>query len=815
MLAAAREVLVTRPRLWVAAGLCALLAALPGAAAATFGAAGGVAFLLTGDAGLALRIWEHGPGLSPAILGAAGICFVAGFVVWARLYAIAVYLSRPGEAPGWDDARGATRRSWWTVLWMHVQTFAVLVVVAVAVSLLLALAGPAAFGTLILLGAVAFAIFRTIVRILLSVALRAVVFDGVPALLAWRSGARFVKARRHDVAVTWVGLVAIGVSLWIGGRLITPVLQETAFDYDATSGYELARQVVQLLVALPLETALLGLGVAAWTALYDGATIEPRGRARAERRAGGEAEPWVRKALAAGVVLALVGNGGPTLIADAHDRALDEREDDVARADVKPEDVADASPAGPPPGRGSGTVYVVEAVLEDDELEWTTTIDYVNRTGDTLDDVGVNVYTAAYARPLRDIPFARDLVASDFNGEFQARARSGEISRFEVTAQGRETDADLDGTSVVVDLPRPLEPLARTRLEIAMTMELPRFPERFGRWRDLTLLGNWIPHVAVRRDGEWLLPRFGSVGDPFVSETADYQVRLTVDENEGVVGSGSLLSVEDAGGGARQWRFAAPDLRDAAFVVGPFLRGLEADAGGTVVRSWYPAGRGLEGAANLEAAVSAVEYYTDTYGRLPWPEVEVVETEGRLGGMEYPGVVFVSSASEPFSGLPLLPDLVSYAGFEEARSRYVVAHELAHQWWYASVGSDQVEEPWLDEALAEASTRMWLEGEDGGERTWLMTNLSGAAEPSREAVRAGIGDFASNEDYVDAIYHSGAEVLVELRRAVGQDTYDEIMRAWHLRNGLGTGTIDELARVVVDVAGDGGRAFVERWLAPQ
>lgn len=811
MLAAAREVLVTRSRLWLVAAVCALLAALPVAALGTIGAAGGVAFLLTGDLGLAWRIWEQTPGLSMAVLAGAGVALVLGFVLWVRLYALAVYMSRPGGAATMAEARAGTRRSWWTLLLMHVQALAFLAAVAVVVSVAVSLAGPAAFGTLILLAAVVFAIFRTVFRIVLSVAQRAVVFDGLSALPAWRSGARFVKARRHDVAVAWVSLVAIGVSLWIGGRLVTPVLQDTAFDYPATSGYEAARQAVQVLVALPIEAALLALGIAVWTALYDGAVDDPRARAAAAQQQAGP-EPWVLKALAVALAVAVVGNGGATLIANAGDRALGAEEDEVAQRDFKPEEIKHPSPSGLPIGVPIRSVYTVEAVLEDDELDWTTTIDYVNWTDETLDDLGLNVFAAAYERPLRDLPFARDLIASDFNGEFQALAREGDLTRFDVELDGRPVDVELDGTSVVVDLPRPLPPHGEARLEIAMRMELPRYPERFGRWRDLTLLGNWIPHVGVRRDGEWLLPHFGSVGDPFVSETADYQLWLTVDENLGVVGTGSLLAVEDVAGGARQWRFAAPELRDAAFVVGPFLRGLEAEAGGIVVRSWYPAGHGVEGKANLDAAVSAVRYYSERYGELPWPEVEVVATEGRLGGMEYPGMVFVSTASEAFSGLPLIPDLVSYSGFEEASARYVVGHEIAHQWWFASVGSDQVAEPWLDEALAEASTRMWLEHEDGDERTWLMTNLTGDPEPSRGAVRAAITDFRSNQDYTDTVYLDGSEVLMELRRTLGQKRYDAILRQWHLSNTLSSGTIDEFARTVVDVAGDEGRAFVERWL---
>lgn len=807
MLAAARNVLVSRPGLWLAAAACTLLAAIPQALVVTLGAAGGVAFLLTGDAGLALAVWEETPGLSSGLLAAGAALLVAGFLVWVRLYAIAILMSRPGEATRWTEARTSTRGAWRRVAWMHLQSYAALLLVAAVVAVTAASAGPASFGTLILLGALVFAVIRTVVRIVLSVALRAAVLDGLPSLMAWRTGARFVRAARHEVAITWVGLVAIGVSVWIGGRLITPALQDTAYDYPSTSAYELARQGAQLLVSVPLETALLAFGIAAWTALYDGAE-DPRLQARAAR---GEKQddPWVRRALAAGVVIALVGNGLPTLV-DARFRAeADRAEARVAARDLEPEDVAGAAPARPP---GDRTSYDVTATLAGDELRWTTAIDYLNDTRETLRDVGIHVYANAYTRPLEEIPFAEDLIDSDFNGEFQALAEPGETTRFAASVAGRPVVAEPDGTSLVVDLPRPLAPGQRAAIEVEIAMDLPSYSERFGVWNDLTLLGNWIPVVARRDEGRWRLDRFGSIGDPFFSAVADYDVSIAADENVSVVGTGTLTSVSPGGGGTRVWEFEAPAVRDAAYAAGAFLRGLEEEApGGTTVRSWYPAGAGRRGEANLEAAASAVGHFTRRYGELPWPEVDVVETGGRLGGMEYPGTVFVSTGSESFAGLPLLPELVAYSGFEEARARYVVGHEVAHQWWYAAVGNDQVREPWLDEAFAEASTRLWLEEEEDGERSWLMTNLTPDARATAASVRAGIGDFESNEGYTEAIYLQGSEVLMELRRAVGKDAYDAIMRAWYAGNALGIGTIAGFAETVRHVAGGRGERFVEAW----
>jgi hypothetical protein len=802
MLPAARNVLVTRPALWAAAAVCTLLVAIPQALLATAGAAGAVAFLLTGDAGLALEIWERAPGSSPAAAAAGAVALAGGFVLWARLYAVAIALSRTEASVGWREAALATRGRWRRVALMHLHVYLTLAAAALLLGLAAAVAGPSAFGTLVLLAAGAFLLARTLLRIVLSIALRAVVLEDAGVMAAWRGAAGFVREKRHDVAVAWVGLVAIGVSIWIAGRLITPVLQDTAYDYPATSGYEAGRQLAQLVVSLPIETALFAFGVAVWTAVYEGVQARPP-----ERSGRREPEPWIRKALVAGLVVALLANGLATVVDDAYTRARAGAAARVAELDVKPEEVAEAAATGVP---GSPrTRYRVEATLEGEDLSWVTTIDFLNDTGDPLTDVGLNVYANAYTRALRDVPFARDLATSDFNGEFAALAAPGSIEELEVAVEGRTVDARLRDTALLVELGRPLAPGRRTAVRVTMRMQLPRFPERFGRWRDLTLLGNWIPSVAFREAGSWRLDEFGSIGDPFFAEVADYDVTIAVDDNTSVVGTGTLVSVQDAAPGLREWHFDAPAVRDAAFVAGPFLRGLEADAGGTVVRSWYPAGAGLDGRANLDAAASAVAYYTEAYGALPWPEVDVVATEGRLGGMEYPGVVFVSSASEPFAGLPLLPDLVSYSGFEAARSEYVVGHELAHQWWFASVGSDQIHEPWLDEAMAEASTRLWLGRDDDGTRAWLMTNLRADADPSRAAVHSGIADFRSNEDYTEEVYLSGSEVLLELRRVVGAATYDDILRTWHERHHLGVGTIAAFAGTVRTVAGERAAAFLE------
>jgi len=54
----------------------------------------------------------------------------------------------------------------------------------------------------------------------------------------------------------------------------------------------------------------------------------------------------------------------------------------------------------------------------------------------------------------------------------------------------------------------------------------------------------------------------------------------------------------------------------------------------------------------------------------------------------------------------------------------VVAHEVGHQWFYNVVGSDQINEPWLDEAVDQYVTGLYFldaygkSGYDGYRSTW-------------------------------------------------------------------------------------------------
>ncbi|MGH2787501.1 MAG: M1 family metallopeptidase [Actinomycetota bacterium] len=801
------RLLKTRRSLWVPAAGCALLAAVPGSLIAIFFALPVMVLVLRGDPVLALEL-APGPFDRPAVAVTGAVAMLAvGLAVWSRLYAAAVWASDDRNDPGVLRAFRASRRKWLRVFALYSFVYCVLIAAAAAVAVLIAATADAS--AVLTLGFVAGSILligRVILRVALTLAVRSVVLEGTSPKQSWSKALSVLRHRRREAVAVWVSLVAAGAAVWIGGRLIAPILQDTALDFPSGSGYVAYREIAQLALAVPLEAFLLTLSLGVWTAVY----LEREERSRAPvagARGKRSTDPWVLRALALLVALTVVANGVPTLIEDRLNDRVARQEVAIRAEEIDATDALRTTSAGDRAGR---TSYTVDATLVDDRLRWTTDIVYKNETGEVLEDLGINIYPAAYTRDVEDISLAAELARTDVSGAFRSAVRPGTLSVQAVSVDGTLSRFARDETELVIDLPRAIPEGGRVRVEIVLTARLPMFPERFGRWDGTTMLGNWIPAVAVRHSGSWRQDGFPKVGDPFVSEAASYRVSIEADESLSVVGSGVLESVEQSNPDTRIWRFAAAGARDAAFVAAPFLHGLEGRTGSLVVRSWYPAHRALDGRQQLEVAISAATDYQRRFGPLPFDEIDVVATPGFLGGMEYPGVVFISDPATSLAGVPLLPDMYRHAGLEEAGQRYTIGHEVAHQWWYASVGNDQVREPWLDEAFAEVSTRLWLRSVEDDDRVWQMTYLESGAAP-RRVVGRGVDTFRSNDEYSDAIYLAGAEVLFDLRRTVGAETFDRILALWHERAQLRIATIDEFIATVEEVAGEEGADLISRY----
>jgi aminopeptidase N len=115
-------------------------------------------------------------------------------------------------------------------------------------------------------------------------------------------------------------------------------------------------------------------------------------------------------------------------------------------------------------------------------------------------------------------------------------------------------------------------------------------------------------------------------------------------------------------------------------------------------------------------------------------------------GMEYDGLIFLS-------------DRAMAASYGAQQRSQLVAHEIAHQWWYALVGNDQAAEPWLDEGLASWSADLYLRSQG---------QVGASVGKSSQQLAWPLTAFSSREQYMAAVYSGGEWFWYQVEKKAGQ-----------------------------------------------
>jgi peptidase M1-like protein len=183
--------------------------------------------------------------------------------------------------------------------------------------------------------------------------------------------------------------------------------------------------------------------------------------------------------------------------------------------------------------------------------------------------------------------------------------------------------------------------------------------------------------------------------------------------------------------------------RDFAFSASPNYKSVLGSAAGVTVRVYYTTG---DGPSALKHGMSALAKFESVFGAYQWPRFVVAQTGRKGSGNEYPGIVFLGSA--------VMAD------------RETVAHETAHQWWYAMAGNDQIAEPWLDEGISEFAASYFYGGFDAYSSS-KPVNSSVYAFPNLPAP-------TTSDDpgsYTQTIYYKSAAFLNGLRSRMGNTAF--------------------------------------------
>jgi aminopeptidase N len=201
--------------------------------------------------------------------------------------------------------------------------------------------------------------------------------------------------------------------------------------------------------------------------------------------------------------------------------------------------------------------------------------------------------------------------------------------------------------------------------------------------------------------------------------------------------------------------------------------------------------------------MAALRSFERQFGPYPYRQLNMASMPTAAGGIEYPGLAAVASR------LYRSPTEVLY--FES-----VAVHEVAHQWWYNVVGNDQINHPWLDEALSQYSIYLYVldtYGKDDGRGfVDVVKNLRWGSIGFRgKPIGLPAGAY-SGVEYGAIIYGRGPLFFLALRERLGEAKMATFLRRYYTENSWRIATPAEFRKLAEEMAGQDLGDLFKQWV---
>lgn len=429
----------------------------------------------------------------------------------------------------------------------------------------------------------------------------------------------------------------------------------------------------------------------------------------------------------------------------------------------------------------------VQVDVKNNEAALTQQLHHTNHSGYDQTELYFHIYPNAF-QDQHKAPALLGMHQSYPNG-----FSPGHLKVESLKVNGKETAFEIiSETASVVKLPlqEPLRKGQSITLDFSCALKLPETIERFGHFGGFLNFAHFYPILAVFDDSGWNIDPYHSMGDPFYSDIADYDVSVTIDKTYEVASSGKLLDAVESDA-LKTYHYKGTNIRSFCFVAYDGWKKVSTMVGPTELISYVKDPATAQ--PFIDAAASMLKALNTYVGTYPYPTLSFVESE-YISGMEWPTLVIIPT------GAMHTPSAKGWA--LEASS-----HEVAHQYFYGLVGNDQVDEAWLDEGFATYLNYVWhpsygaFNEEQNDLAMQRVIDASSFYKAYEGMLVKPVDRFTARSDQYWNVYNGGALFLNKLRVHLGDDVFDRGMRTYFERYKYKLADTDEFFAVMEEVSG--------------
>jgi hypothetical protein len=388
------------------------------------------------------------------------------------------------------------------------------------------------------------------------------------------------------------------------------------------------------------------------------------------------------------------------------------------------------------------------------------------------------------------------------------------VSKLLVAEEESPINIEYENTALRVDLPAALQPGESVILDLTYTVQIPTdFGGNYGLFSymdGVLALDQVYAIIPVYDDEGWNVEIPALNGDMIYADPAFFSVTIQAPADLVIASSGVVVEEQEKGGMKTQTVLAGP-VRDFYLAASTNYRVVSEQVGETLVTSYYPSEYEEGGEFALQVGVNALKSFNECFGTYPYTELDLVSTPMQAGGMEYSGIVAMGiqyyDASQNYSGMPALTILES-----------VTAHEVGHEWFFNLVMNDQIDEPWIDEGMAQYLASLYYEDtygitaaqsyQDSWEARW---NRAGHA-----AIPIGLPVREYDEAEYSAIIYGRAPLFIQsLREKMGDAVFFDFLKTLFEKYEWGILTTEEFRALAEEACGCDLQEDFETWVYAQ
>jgi len=458
--------------------------------------------------------------------------------------------------------------------------------------------------------------------------------------------------------------------------------------------------------------------------------------------------------------------------------------------------------------------YSMEVAMnvENYQYQGTQKLVYTNNSPDELTRVYYHLYFNAF-QPGSEMDIRlQNIKDPDGRMYVEGKSRIAALSPSEIgylhptslTQDGKKVMFNEEGTVLVVALAKPIPAGGKTTFEMNFEGQVPVQIRRSGRNNKEGValsMSQWYPKLAEYDFEGWH-------ADPYIAREfhgvwGDFDVKLTIDKDYVVGGTGYLQNPQEIGHGYEApgskvkkargetltWHFKAPMVHDFMWAADPdYLHDtLILENGPTLHFLYRNDPEIIENWKKLQPKTAeAMEFFSKNIGKYPYKQYSVIH--GGDGGMEYAMSTLITGGRE-------LGSLVS-----------VMSHEMAHSWFQHILATNEAKHEWMDEGFASFISNLCMNKImkrnkanpfENSYNAYRKLALSGMEQPQTTHADR----YRHNSAYGTSAYSKGAIFLSQLGYIIGQDKLMETIRKYFDEFKFKHPTPNDIKRTAEKVSG--------------